>query len=253
MNGMRLEQCPWNQARDVLGRPDCVGLLPIGATEAHGPHLPLFTDNYLSDELCRRIATALQGRRTCVVLPALTMSVTTYAAGFAGTVNLRPETARCVLGDLLAACARHGPATVALINSHLEPGHIQLLQEAAAAPRERPRVVFVNHCRKPWALELGDEFKSGDCHAGRYETSLLLASRWAETIDPGFAGLPPLNAGLVGKMKAGVRTFEEMGAEQAYFGEPARASAEEGQRLWSVLVRMWVEAIQLAGEGATSG
>ncbi|MCK6485611.1 MAG: creatininase family protein [Phycisphaerae bacterium] len=243
MNGLRLERLSWHQARDLLRRPDCVGLLPIGATEAHGPHLPLFTDNYLSDELCQRIAAALRGRCTCVILPALTTAVTTYAAGFAGSIDLRVETARSLLEDMLSACSRHGPATVALINSHLEPGHIQLLQEAAAAPRDRPRVLFVNHCRKPWALELGNEFKSGDCHAGRYETSLLLASHWADAIDATYRQLPPVQAGLVAKMKAGVRAFDEMGADQAYFGEPAQASAEEGERLWSVLVRMWVESI----------
>ena len=60
--------------------------------------------------------------------------------------------------------------------------------------------------------------------------------------------LPVANHGLVAKMKAGVKTFEDMGATQAYFGNPAAASVEEGERLWSVLVRMWVETVRKGTE-----
>ncbi len=202
---------------------------------------------YLSLEWCHRIADALGGERPVVILPPIAQTVTTYAAGFAGTISLTPETAAAVLKDYLDSLARHGPATIALVNSHLEPGHVKLLETAAVAPRERPRVLFVNHCRKPWALELGEEFKSGDCHAGCYETSLMLAGRYRDLVKMDVARtLPVANHGLVAKMKAGVKTFEEMGATQAYFGDPAAATVEEGERLWGVLVWMWVETIRAA-------
>lgn len=244
MKPILLEELTWPRAKKILALSDALGLWPIGATEAHGPHLPLLTDVYLSQELCERVAQAVWGRRTCVILPPLAFSVTTYAAGFAGSIGVAPETATRVIADTLDSLGRHGLPAVAMVNSHLEPGHIAVLAATAESRRDPPRALFVNHCRKPWALELGDEFKSGDCHAGAYETSLLLASRFADQVDmKTAAALPAANHGLVGKMKAGVRTFEEMGAAQAYFGNPAAATREEGERLWEVLTRMWVETI----------
>jgi creatinine amidohydrolase len=238
-----LNELTWPTAKALLENRLTVGLLPIGAIEAHGPHLPLGTDVFLSLELCGRIAQQLDAQRPCLILPPITFSVTRFAAGFAGTISLNPATAEALLTGVIASLHRHGLQTVALVNSHLEPEHVELL---AGIWRKitAPRLVFVNHCRRPWALELGEEFKSGDCHAGAYETSLLLASRYAEFVNVEAArGLPPVNLGLVSKMKSGVATFEAMGAEQAYFGDPARASTEAGERLWEVLVRMWVEAI----------
>src|SRR5262249_31294755 len=160
---------------------------------------------------------------------------TQFAAGFAGTISVSPETAAGLLDGIAESLGRHGLPRLALVNSHLEPQHIQVLEKVAAAPRERPRVLFVNHCRKPWALELSDEFKSGDCHAGSYETSLLLATPQRDLIDPKFRQLPAAPHGLVGKMKSGAKTFEGMGAALAYFGQPAGASPEEGEKLWEVL------------------
>ncbi|HEY3246500.1 MAG TPA: creatininase family protein [Phycisphaerae bacterium] len=238
-----LSELSWPAAKALLENRLTVGLLPIGAIEAHGPHLPLGTDVFLSLELCRRIAQRLDTKRPCLVLPPITMSVTRFAASFAGTINIRPDIAEALLTDVIAALQRHGLHTLALVNSHLELEHVELLA-GIARKITAPRVVFVNHCRRPWALELGEEFKSGDCHAGAYETSLLLASQYAEFVDAEAARrLPAVNVGLVSKMKAGVGSFEAMGAEQAYFGDPAKASVEEGERLWEVLVRMWVEAI----------
>lgn len=244
MQPILLEELTWTRAKKILALDDAIGLWPIGATEAHGPHLPLHTDVYLSQELCERVARALWGKRTCIVLPPLTVTVTTYAAGFAGTLCISPETATRLISETLDSLGRHGLREVALVNSHLEPGHVAVLQQIAETRSTPPRAVFANHCRKPWALELSDEFKSGDCHAGEYETSLLLASRFASQVDmKAAAALPTADCGLVGKMKAGIRTFEEMGALQAYFGHPATATKAEGERLWGVLTRMWVDTI----------
>lgn len=248
---LRLAECTTAEARAALADPPAVGLLPIGAIEAHGPHLPLDTDVCLSLEWCERIATELTRGATPpasalpIILPPLMLAVTNYAAGFPGSLSLRPETERAVLDDFLDSLGRAGLRRVALINSHLEPGHVAILEQVAAQRTAAPRPLFVNHCRKPWALELGDEFRSGDCHAGNYETSLMLASRFADRVRTDLARrLPAAYHGLVGKMKSGIATFEAMGAAEAYFGDPAAATRDEGERLWSVLVRMWVERLR---------
>jgi len=253
-----LTNLSWTEARDHLSNPRAVGLLPIGAIEAHGPHLPLDTDVCLSIEWCERISAALDGgdvpenavgpRRTCLILPPSLLSVTKCAGGFAGTLGLQPGTERALLSDLLDSLGRHSLSAVALVNSHLEPEHVAILESLAsesASSTKKPRVLFVNHCRKPWALELGEEFRGGDCHAGAYETALMLASRFRDRVRTQIArGLPAAYHGLITQLRSGVTRFEQMGAAQAYFGNPAAATAEEGERLWSVLVRMWLEPLR---------
>lgn len=56
--------------------------------------------------------------------------------------------------------------------------------------------------------------------------------------------LPPIKLGLVKQMKQGVTTFGAMGANDAYFGEPAVSSPEHGEILWQTLVEIWLEAIK---------
>jgi len=254
MHAVHLSEHTWPQAKKMFAFPDGLALLPVGATEAHGPHLPLWTDVYLSIELCERIAAKLRGRRTCIILPPMALAVTNYASGFPGTISLRPETQHAVLNDIVASLERHGVRAVALVNSHLEPAHIGILRDLAQEPRSSIRVLFVDHCRKPWALELTDEFKSGDCHAGAYETSMMLAGRFADFVRMDVAKeLPRGDHGLVAKMKAGVTTFEEMGAADAYFGNPSAATQAEGERIYDVLVRMWCETILAETSGLPDG
>src|SRR4051812_36395763 len=89
----RLAELSWEEARRwQLVEP--VVLLPIGATEAHGPHLPLGTDVMLSEELAFRAQLALGDRgRSALIAPSLAYAVTEFGAPFAGTVSLSPAAA----------------------------------------------------------------------------------------------------------------------------------------------------------------
>ncbi len=240
---LSLTDLTWREADDLFHKKP-LALLPIGAVEAHGPHLPLYTDVLLSIELCERLSKAL-APKPVVILPPVNYAVTNYAAEFAGTISLSPNTAKELLSDIFRSLGRHGIENVALINSHLEPAHIRVLEEVAQDFLERPHVIFTNHCRKPLAQRLSPEFQSGDCHAGCYETSLLLASKSRDLVKKDkMKTLPPIKLGLVKQMKQGVTTFGAMGANDAYFGEPAVSSPEHGEILWQTLVEIWLEAIK---------
>ena len=90
-------------------------------------------------------------------------------------------------------------------------------------------MAFPDLTRKPWALRLGDEFQSGACHAGRFETSIVLAER-PELVREVRAGQLRAQPELaVGGDPRGQATFEEAGGPRAYFGCPAEATAEEGR------------------------
>jgi creatinine amidohydrolase len=221
-----------------------VPILPVGAVEAHGPHLPLGTDILIADAMAESGARALhkQGFQA-VVLPALPLAVADYAAEFAGTLSLRPATASAVVADLCRSLAAHGIRWLVVANAHLDPAHIESLRVGVDdAPLT---VVFPDVTRKPWALRLGDEFRSGACHAGRYEGSIVLAVR-PDLVRDSRSALPANPASLSRAIRAGQKTFTEAGGPRAYFGDPAAASASEGREriaeLGAILAEAFLEA-----------
>src|SRR4029453_2668976 len=80
-------------------------------------------------------------------------------------------------------------------------------------------------------------------HAGRYETSLVLAVRPDLVKDDVRAGLPPIDTSLVDAIQDGARTFLEAGIDRAYCGDPAAASAEEGEETYEILGAIVAEAV----------
>jgi len=241
---IKLAEIPWPEAA-ALCREQPVVLIPVGATEAHGPHLPLGTDAFLSEELARRVALALEARGTKVVVaPTLSYAITEYAGGFCGTISLSPATATSLVTDVCSSLIEQGFLRVCLVNSHLEPAHVASLRAAALATEARTgrKVGFADQTERRWARTLTDEYKRGACHAGSYETSLLLASR-PDLVREARHALPPLPINLAEAMKEGKATFEEAGAHDAYFGDPASATVEEGESTYALLVTMVVTTV----------
>jgi creatinine amidohydrolase len=244
----------WEEARDAAG-PGSGAILPVGAIEAHGPHLPLETDVIIAQAMARSGAARLAARGLrVVVLPPLTYTAAAFAQGFAGTLSLRPETATATVLDIAGSLTRHGFGVLAIANSHLDPGHLASLEAAVNVIRRDLgiAVAFPNLAAKPWALRLSDEFRSGACHAGQFETSMVLAERPELVRDAIRAGLPPNPASLSRAIRDGKLSFEEAGGARAYFGFPAQATAEEGRSTIEVLGLILDEAVQ-AELGARTG
>jgi creatinine amidohydrolase len=236
----------WEEARDIAS-PGCVAILPVGAIEAHGPHLPLETDVIIAGAMARSAAARLIARGSgAVVLPPLAYTAAPFALGFAGTLSLRPETVTATVIDIAAGLAQHGFGALAIANAHLDPAHLASLAAAVDAIRGDGRlpVAFPNLVAKPWALRLGDEFRSGACHAGRFETSIVLAERPELVRERTMAALPPNPASLSRAIRDGRNTFAEAGGDRAYFGFPADATAEEGRATVEVLGAILDEAVQ---------
>jgi creatinine amidohydrolase len=236
----------WEEARDAAG-PSSVAILPVGAIEAHGPHLPLETDVIIAQAMARSGAARLSSRGLRVaILPPLTYTVAGFAQAFAGTISLRSETATATVVDIAASLSHHGFGVLAVANAHLDPTHLASLEAAAELIRRDPgiAVAFPNLAAKPWALRLGDEFKSGACHAGQFETSIVLAERPDLVREGLMAGLTPNPTSLSRAIRDGKRSFEEAGGSRAYFGFPAQATAEEGRATIDVLGAILDEAVQ---------
>ena len=244
-----LAKLTWPEARAAFG-PDLVVLLPIGSTEPHGPHLPLDTDVTIAVAQSRAAAKELGrlGVKT-LVLPALPYGVTYYTDGFEGRVTLRTGTLWHVLDDVVESLEEQGVRRIVFSNAHLEPAHVKVLRgvamDHAVRTKDKAQVLFPDNTRRRWAATLGAEFQSGDCHAGRYETSLVLAAD-PDGVRGERARLAPVAIDLLVKMKAGVRSFLQAGATEAYCGDPASASAAEGRELVAALARMTVDCVREA-------
>lgn len=237
-----LAEAAWVDVRDLLARaPDAIALLPVGALEAHGPHLPLATDVVIAEGLCRRAAAALEAEgRLAAIAPAIVYSVTDYAGGFAGTAGISAEVATAHVRGVVTGLAAAGFRRVVLANAHLEPAHVASLRGAL----EGTDAIIADCTERRFARTLTEEYKRGACHAGCYETSLILAERPGLVRDERRARLPPLAIDLARAMRAGVRTFGAAGAADAYFGDPAAATPAEGEWIFARLVAMVVAVVR---------
>lgn len=223
-------------------------LLPVGAVEPHGPHAPLGTDGLISAGMCARAAERLADDREVrvAILPPLPYGVTRYAAAFPGAVSVSEETLHALVVDICVSLSAQAMDKAVIVNNHFEPEHLQALYRAADTVAERTghRPGLLDLTRRANAERLTAEFQAAECHAGRYETSLVLADR-PELVDAGrMHTLPYLPVNMAEAIGAGQHDFVTMGMTEAYCGAPAEATAAEGQATFDVLTDLLVEEIR---------
>ena len=230
-----------------LDRAKAIAILPIGATEAHGPHLPLTTDIIIAEAMARSGAERLsEAGLSPFVLPTLPFAPAEFAVNFAGTVSINDEAFCAWIVDIARSLARHGFRWLVAANAHFDPANITAINDAADRCRRQEllQLIFPDVTKKPWALRLSEEFKSGACHAGRYEGSIVLAERPELVRGEIAAQLPANPSSLSQAIRAGQTRFEQAGGPQAYFGAPALASAEEGRQMVKILGEILHDAVQ---------
>jgi creatinine amidohydrolase len=245
---MRLSELSWPEAHAAFAA-GAVAILPVGATEAHGPHLPLDTDVHIALGAADRTAARLSEEGTpALVLPPLAYGVSFVGTSFAGTLPVTVETMTAVVRDVLVGLDRYGCTAALIVNSHLEPAHAEALNtgltQAEAATDGRLRAVFPDLRAPRWSAFLSEEFRRGARHAGGYETSLMLVEAPDAVRENERQSLPPVWIDLPGKLRAGARTFAEAGATVGYFGDPAGATIAEGEAMFDALATIYVTALR---------
>lgn len=206
---------------EVAARPRRVLLLPVGSCEQHGPHLPLDTDT----RIAVAVAQAAAARRDDLdVAPAIAYGASGEHAGFAGTLSIGTAALAEVLVELgrSAFPVGGGPWRAAVVvDGH--GGNVDATEAAVARLGAEGRPVV------GWRPRI----RGGDAHAGRTETSLVLAiapdavgpERPRGATEPLTELLPRLRVGGVAAVTA-----------NGVLGDAAEASAEEGRALLAVLV-----------------
>lgn len=243
----RLAELTWEQARERVG-PRTAAVLPVGALEAHGPHLPLATDGVIADAMAVTGAERLaRAGWDVLLLPPFPYTSAGFAVDFPGTLSVAAETVSALLLDVARGLSRLGVTVTALANAHLDPAHLGALRSAVArAADEGLALVAPDLTRRDLAARLGDEFRSGACHAGRFESSMVLARRPEWVRHEVLASLEPVPVSLSDAIRDGKASFREAGLERAYCGWPADATPAEGEATIEVLGRILEEAVEEA-------
>ena len=164
-----------------------IALLPVGATEQHGPHLPLSVDSRICAALVKRLADRLAPDFPLSVLPMQHFGVSPEHADFPGTLTLSAETMIALLVEIGRSVAAAGVRKLAILNTH--GGQPQALDIAAQKLRREAGLLVVplNAYRyfQPERHFPADEAATGT-HGGAAETSIMLAIA-AETVRRGAA------------------------------------------------------------------
>lgn len=243
MGVIALDQLSWPEveAERDAGRTSVV--VALGATEQHGPHLPLATDALIGD----RLAWLVADRIDAFVAPTVRVGCSDHHLAFPGTLSVSPRTFAAVVGDLIRSLARGGFRKVVLLPTH--GGNFAPLGVALdeIGPVDGIEVKALTDVRVLLALaQLGAEehgvpVAAGGLHAGEWETSMLLSIHpelvHPERAEPGYTG--DLQAALGSLFDKGVDSI----ASNGVIGDPTAASAGNGERYWAKALQIVMDQI----------
>jgi creatinine amidohydrolase len=171
---MRIEEITTKQFAQLV-KKDPLVFLPIGATEAHGIHLPLGTDSYQPQALCDALADEFDG----LVAPLVPYGQHSSTRNMPGTIGLRSETLRAMVTDIIDSLVRQGVRKLIIISGHAGSVHLAAIREAAESAAVRCpqlRLMFLTDYDIAYKFPLPDsDFRDG--HGGLIETSRILALR----------------------------------------------------------------------------
>jgi len=277
---IRLAECTSREAARLARDGRALVILPLGAIEQHGPHLPLLVDWLGAEELARRIAPHLARAGYRVVLaPSIPYGASPLAETWPGTVSLSRATLRRVIVEVVGGLARHGFRRFVLANYQADPGQLRAMAEAKrvltrprrtgggrpgrrlqvlfagfspvaspSAPMTHPRVRRLSRSPRP---EL-------EWHSGELETALVLARRPGLVRRAIARRLPPVWVDFRRALARGARRFEQIvPGGSGYFGWPAAARATTARRAMALrgrlIAREIVRTLGRSGRPAGAG
>ena len=244
----RLDDRTWAEAGKML-TDQSVCVLPCGAMEQHGPHLPLGTDTIIARALAARLAEACGERLPWVCLPTLAYGISPEHLAFSGTLSLSREAFCAVVRSIASSLAEHGVRRLVLLNAH--GGNSDALGSILRELREEIglTVILLDIYR---SRALGSATGRQDWHAGRLETSLYMALSSAvvdvPAPEPSFEPRAWSQAEMV---KLPWRSDEI--SPSGIIGDPSGATAELGRHLVEDLIAEMVDGLRSLGSWGEGG
>jgi creatinine amidohydrolase/Fe(II)-dependent formamide hydrolase-like protein len=255
---IRLAECTYREAARLARDERALVILPLGAIEQHGPHLPLLVDWLGAEELARHVTPHLERAGYKVVLaPSLPYGASPLAEAWPGTVSLSRATLKRVIVEVVGGLARHGFRRFVLANYQADPAHVRAMAEAKRALTRRDRrlrILFAGFSPEarsmaamldPRVLGLSRSPRpEGEWHAGELETALVLARRPDLVRRAVARRLPPVWVDFRAALRKGARRFEQIApGGLGYFGWPAAARAVTVKRALALRGRLMAREI----------
>jgi mycofactocin system creatininase family protein len=231
---MRLGDATWPEVDAIARRrpddgtaPAPIVLVPVGSTEQHGPHMPIATDTIIAEELAERAVHHTDG---LMVGPTISVGASGEHAGFAGTLSIGSSVMSSVVVELVRSA--DWASGVVLVNGH--GGNRDAIVAAVDTLNSEGRRVL------PWWPKWPHRRDGGpaDLHAGRIETSMMLA------IDPGLVRLERAVAGPDASIEELRRHGILAVSASGVLGDPEGASGREGERFITAFVEDLVHHVE---------
>ncbi|MBR1217874.1 creatininase family protein [Bradyrhizobium sp. U87765 SZCCT0131] len=241
---LRLEFMSFEEVSNALAAGISTVLIPCGAVEQHGPHLPLCMDadhaDALAEQIARRLADAL-------IAPTIKVGCSTHHLGFSGTISLRPETFEAMCLDYCTSLARHGFKRILMFSGHI--GNFPILRDSLprlkrAVPQDVEIAAFCDSIAwiDRWrhaVAEAGGDADSVGGHADIAETALMMYLR------PDSVRRDRFEVGHLGALseeqlhamwKNGIKSVTHNGI----IGDPHGATADIGRRCLEAIADLLV-------------
>ena len=230
-----------------------VVLLPIGQTEEHGPHLPVGCDYHISTETARSVAERASQELPVLVLPTLWCGYSGKGLfDWPGAISMPPEVMISVIENICLSLGRSGFRKVITMNSHGH--HVGIARVAARKVADQSEVCMI--VTDIWKMandvvsRVRESEPGGCCHAGEYETSLLL--HFAKRVDLRAAQDEPVIAhskrvsgdNFGPSSKVFWSTWRYQKSQSGTYGSPSAASAEKGKMIFDETVEAYVSLLR---------
>jgi len=240
-----LAELTWPEAEIRLREVD-VALLPVGAIEQHGPHLPLDTDAWDADYLTQRVAAECSEPKP-LALPLIPYGVSFHHDDFPGTIGVSNDALARMVYDVGMSCARNGITKLVIINGH--GGNQATLQFAAQMIARDAHIFTTVDSGETSDVDLDALCETAnDVHAGEIETATSLATRphlvrmdLAEREAQSFSS-SYLDFSARRSVEWYARTAKI--SSSGVLGDPTRATPEKGREMWEIMVRNLVELVE---------
>lgn len=221
-------------------------ILPCGAIEQHGPHLPLDVDYFDADYMARQVAEACQDPKP-FVLPPLPYGVSYHHSDFKGTLSVTNNALSALVYDIGMSLSENGIKKLVILNGHGD--NVPTLTYAAQMINRDARIFVCVETGETSDVDLYRLIETrNDIHAGEIETSTTLAIR-PELVDMDKAVDDTLdldNEYLSYTSDRGVRWYvhTERLTKSGVMGNATKASVEKGQKMWEIMIRKMADFVE---------
>ena len=223
-----------------------VALLPVGSVEQHGPHLPLDTDAFDAEYLARRVAAACSDPKP-FVLPLVAYGVSYHHEEFQGTISISNDTLARLVYEIGISVSRNGIKKLIIINGH--GGNSPALNHAAQMINRDSHIFVCVDTGETSDVDIYNLVDTpNDVHAGEIETSATLAVRpHLVKMDQAPKSVPEFSSRYLDfTSKRGVLWYAHTRkiSNTGVMGDPTKASAEKGQKIWEIMIAHLVEFVE---------